>query len=97
MTANTWLNGDQNSKVQTYQKDGKWYGKLVSSDNPQAPIGRDVLMGFVKKEGDWQGKVYVVRRDKVLDGTIEPHLDKLLIEVSVGFFSKHVQWSIERK
>ncbi len=97
MTENTWLTGDQNTRVQTYQKDGKWYGKLVSSDNPQMPIGRDVLMGFVKTQGVWQGKVYVVRRDKILNGTIEPYFDKLLIEVSVGFYSKHVQWNVERK
>jgi len=97
MTENTWLTGEGNTKVQTYQKDGKWYGKLVSSDNPKAPIGKDVLMGFVKKEGVWQGKVFAVKRNEVLNGVIEPHDHKLLIEVSVGFFSRVVQWNLDRQ
>ena len=97
MTANTWLTGEQNTRVQTYQKDGKWYGKLVSSDNPKAPIGKDVLMGFVKVEGAWQGKVFALKRNEVLNGVIEPHDHKLLIEVSVGFFSKVVQWNLDRQ
>jgi len=97
MTANTWLTGEQNTRVQTYQKDGKWYGKLVSSDNPKAPIGKDVLMGFVKVEGAWQGKVFALKRNEVLNGMITPHDHKLLIEVSVGFFSKVVQWNLDRQ
>jgi len=97
MTTNTWLTGEQNTRVQTYQKDGKWYGKLVSSDNPQAPIGKDVLMAFVEVEGVWQGKVFAVKRNEILDGVIEPHDHKLLIEVSVGFFSKVVQWNLDRQ
>ena len=31
-----WNTGDQNTKIKTYQKDGKWYGKIISSDNPKA-------------------------------------------------------------
>ena len=27
-----WLTGEENTKIETYQKEGVWYGKIVSSD-----------------------------------------------------------------
>jgi len=29
MTAGTWSTGQQNTKVETYKKDGAWFGKII--------------------------------------------------------------------
>jgi len=97
LTEGVWLTGTDGSKIATYQKDGQWFGKLVASDNKDAPIGIDVLRNFTLKEGEWQGEVYSVKRDQLADATIEPGNDKLVIEVSIAFFSKTLEWHNEKQ
>jgi len=95
MTTGIWLTGEDNTKIETYQKDGMWYGKISSSDNPKAKIGKDILTGF-KKEGEkWIGKLYAAKRDKTLDAIVNPQSEQLNITVSAGFFKKQLSWKRE--
>lgn len=88
----TWLTGEDNTKIETYEKEGAWYGKIVSSDNPKAKIGLDILRGF-KQEGDtWKGKIFAAKRGKILDAKIDPAKDVLSIEASLGFMSRTLKW-----
>ena len=57
ITTGIWLTGNDGSKIETYQKDGLWFGKLVASDNENAPLGTEVLRNFSLKDGVWQGEV----------------------------------------
>jgi len=36
-----WFSGEENTKIKTYQKEGAWFGKIVSSDNPKAITVKD--------------------------------------------------------
>jgi len=90
-----WLTGEENTKIETYQKEGDWYGKIVSSDNPKAKIGNDILRGFIKEDGLWKGKLFAAKRGKILDAVIEPTKDVLNITVSAGFFTKTLEWKRE--
>lgn len=87
-----WLTGEDNTKIETYQKEGAWFGKIVSSDNPKAKIGKDILRGFKKNNGQWKGKLFAAKRGKLLDAEIKPTEEALNITVSAGFFSKQLQW-----
>lgn len=91
-----WLTGEENTKIETYQKEGAWYGKIVSSDNPKAKIGKDVLRKFKWEDGQWQGKLFAAKRGKILDAIIEPNKEMLNIKVSAGFFSKELAWKKEQ-
>ena len=87
-----WQTGVDNTVIETYQKDGAWFGKIVSSDNAKAKIGADILKDF-KEDGDtWKGQLYAAKKGKFLDAVITPAKDKLLIEVSSGMFSKSLEW-----
>ena len=92
-----WLTGDENTKIETYQKEGAWYGKIVSSDNPKAKIGNDILRAFKKEDGKWSGKLFAAKRGKILDAVIEPQKEALNITVSAGFFTKSLVWKKEGK
>jgi hypothetical protein len=92
MHQGVWLIGENGAKVKTYMKDGEWFGKLVSSDNPKAPIGTDILRHFKLVDGVWKGQLYAIKRDKLMDATIQPSNEKMEIKVSVGFFSKTLEW-----
>ena len=87
-----WLTGEENTKIETYEKEGAWYGKIVSSDNPQAKIGNDILRGFRQADGKWKGKLFAAKRGKILDAVIEPTEDDLNITVVAGFFTKTLVW-----
>jgi hypothetical protein len=92
-----WQTGEDNTKIETYQKDGEWFGKIISTDNPKAKakIGTDILRNF-KKNGDfWEGKLYSLKKKKLVDAVITPGKNKLIIEATVGFFTKEIEWSKE--
>lgn len=91
-----WLTGEENTKIETYQKEGAWYGKIVFSDNPNAKIGKDILQEFKLKDGQWQGKLFAAKRGKILDAIIESTEEALNITVSAGFFSKELAWKKEQ-
>jgi len=88
----TWATGEDNSIIQTYEKDGAWYGKIISSDNPKAKIGTNILRGF-KKEGDkWIGKLYAAKRDKIMKSEIRLIDSALNITVFAGFITRNLTW-----
>ena len=87
-----WNTGDQNTKIQTYQKDGKWYGKIISSDNPKAKKNTIILKGFQKKGDVWKGKIYAIKSGKWVDASIKPSSDALNITVYAGFITKKLKW-----
>ena len=91
-----WLTGEENTKIETYQKEGAWYGKIVSSDNPKAKIGKDILRDFKAKDGEWKGKLFAAKRGKILNAVIEPNEEVLTITVSAGFFTKTLAWKREK-
>ena len=95
ITTGIWLTGNDGSKIETYQKDGLWFGKLVASDNENAPLGTEVLRNFSLKDGVWQGEVYSIKRDQLANATIAPSDEALTIEISIAFFSKTLTWKKE--
>ena len=90
-----WLTGEENTKIETYEKEGAWYGKIVSSDNSKAKIGKDILIDFKEEDGQWKGKLFAAKRGKILDAVIEPSKEILNIRVSAGFFTKTLEWKRE--
>ena len=95
MTEAIWLTGEENTKIETYQKGGLWYGKIVSSDNPKAKIGNDILREFKLVDGVWTGKLYAAKRERMMDAMIGPKTDELDITVSAGLFKKQLSWKRE--
>ena len=92
MVTGIWLTGEENTKIETYQKDDLWYGKIVSSDNPKAKIGKDILKDFVKIDGEWKGSLYAAKKDRLLNAVIIPSEEQLNITVSAGLFKKNLSW-----
>ena len=90
-----WLTGEENTKIETYEKEGAWYGKIVASDNLKAKIGKDILRDFKEEDGHWKGKLFAAKRGKIVDAVIEPNEEVLTITVSAGFFTKTLEWKRE--
>lgn len=88
-----WQTGEDNSIVEVTETNGVATGKLVSSDNPKAVAGTEILRNFSESGGTWKGSIYAVRRDKLMDATITPSADSLAIDVNAGFISKDLTWT----
>ncbi|MGB1218006.1 MAG: DUF2147 domain-containing protein [Saprospiraceae bacterium] len=91
--AGIWSTGQDNTKVEFQQnKKGLISGKILSSDNPKAKVGKTLVKDVEYKDGEWTGKMYAPKKQKWYDATFERQQDKLEVAVSVGFFSKTMEW-----
>ncbi|MDC1067638.1 DUF2147 domain-containing protein [Candidatus Kapabacteria bacterium] len=69
----TWLTQDQDGKFEIYERDGKFFGKLVWGKNPnkldennpnpklrnRKLVGSEILTEFIFDNGEWvDGKIY---------------------------------------
>ena len=93
MEAARWWVGKHSTIVETYQKDGAWYGKIVESKDPEAPIGRDVVLNVRKVDGVWKGKFYAAMVDKALDLSVVPNGGEMKLQLKLGWFSKVLDWT----
>lgn len=89
----TWQTGEDNTLVEVTEQDGVATGKLLSSDNPKAKVGTEILQKFSLADGVWTGSIYAVKRGKVYPATIKPSADTLDITVSAGMMKKKVAWT----
>lgn len=88
-----WDIGTENTKIEILQNNNGWVGKIKSSDNEKAPIGKVILKDLKKQNEKWKGKLFIVKKQKWTDVEMIPYGSKLDLLVSTGFSSKKVQWS----
>jgi hypothetical protein len=87
-----WLTENGKAKIETYQNDGVWYGKVISSDNPKVKSGTDILKDIKQVDGEWKGKFFVAKRNRLVDAVFGPTKDKLKITIFRGSSSKTLVW-----
>jgi len=92
MVLGLWGTGEENTVIETYQKDGMWYGKIKSSDNVKAKIGKDILQDFTDVGGTWRGKLFAAKKGKLVDAEVTPSIHEMKIKVTVGMFNKKLTW-----
>lgn len=87
-----WSTGNENTTIEILLEDGEWVGKIKSSDNEKAPIGK-VILKDLEKEGDsWKGKLFVIKKQRWVNVKVSPFETKLKLLVSAGFSKKKVEW-----
>ena len=94
--AGIWNTGDQNTLVEIQEENGRYIGKVLSSDNPKMKEGTLILKDILLKKGTCEGKVYAPRRGEWYDTTLEKQNGTLKLEVSLGFFNKTIEWRAEK-
>ena len=89
----TWILGEENTQVEFQQnEEGIIDGKIMSSDNPKAKIGKIIVKEVKFKDGEWTGKIYSPKRQKWSDAILGRKQDILEVTVSAGFLSKTLKW-----
>ncbi len=87
-----WDTGNENTQVEVIEEKGKVIGKILSSDYSKAVVGSLVLKDLKRSKDSWTGQIYSAKRGKWYDVQIVPHSRLLELEISVGIFSKSVEW-----
>ena len=87
-----WETGDENTRIEIADVEGQWVGKILSSDNQKAIIGKVILKDLKQDDSGWTGRIYAARRQEWYDVEISPKENVLELEVKVGLFSKSLDW-----
>ena len=93
--AGVWNTGNDNTKVEIAEVDGVYEGKIFSSDNADAPIGKRLLKDIQLVDGEWKGKLFAAKRGEWMDAVLQEVDNQLAITVKAGWMSKTVEWSRE--
>ncbi len=87
-----YIVGEKNTIVKIEQHNSIYSGKIISSDNPKAKIGNLMVKELKHTKSAWKGKIYSPKRMEWYDAEFILKENKLNVEISVGFFSKTVEW-----
>ena len=91
-----WNTGKENTIITIHQEDGNMLGEIVSSDNPKAKPGTNLIKDL-KKDGEvWKGRLFAPKKRKWVDATFTRQGDNLNVLVKVGFSSNSVDWKLVR-
>lgn len=86
-----WKLAENNTEVDITEDGGLYQGTVVKSEATKG-IGKVILQDF-KKEGEvWKGKFYAVKRDRLVDATLEPNgQNKLSLQIKAGRMSRTLE------
>ncbi len=88
----TWNTLEDNTKIQISEQNGILIGKIKSSDNTKAQIGRLSLKDLTKNGNSWSGKIFAVKKNEWYDVEITSKKKALNLKIQVGFLHKNLTW-----
>lgn len=90
--AGVWNTGNENTKIEITETNGVYNGKIISSDNANAKVGKLLLKDIKSVGGEWKGKLYSPQKDKWYNAVLEEKGEQLLVTVKAGLMSKTIEW-----
>jgi uncharacterized protein (DUF2147 family) len=88
----TWSVPEDNTEVEISRSGDTYHGVIVKSDKEKA-IGKEILRDLKEKDGKYIGKLYAIKKDRLVDVVITPNGDQLDLKVSAGIASKIIHWT----
>ncbi len=88
-----WNTGNQNTQVKMEKHNEVFEGRIISTDSDNTKPGALIVKEVKYVKGEWVGKIYAPKRDEWYNAKFRIVDDKLTITITVGFFSKTVEWT----
>lgn len=88
----TWNTLEDNTKINIIEQKGMFFGRINSSDNPKAQVGRLILKDLVKSGNAWTGKIFAIKKNQWYDVEINSEKSTLKLKIQVGFITKNLIW-----
>jgi len=90
-----WNTGKDNTTIEITEVDGVCKGKIISSDNAKAPVGKLLLRDVKLVDGVWKGQLFAAKKKKWMDAVLAAEGEQLLVTVKAGMMSKKLKWKKE--
>ena len=90
-----WKTGKEETLIEISYSNEQLIGKIKSSKNEQAEIGKIILKNLQSEGNKWVGKIYAVKRKEWYSVKIVPQKEKLDLKIGSGLFSKTLEWKRE--
>ena len=87
-----WNTGRDNTLIDIQLEKSEWVGKIKSSDNERAVIGKIILKELNKEGKKWKGQLFVAKRQKWFDVELAPDGTTMKLVISAGFSKRNVEW-----
>jgi uncharacterized protein (DUF2147 family) len=88
-----WETGKEESIIDISLSSEQLIGKIKSSNNKKAEIGKIILKELRKEGNKWVGKIYAAKRKKWYHVEIISKEDVLELKIGSGLMSKSLQWN----
>jgi hypothetical protein len=88
-----WNSGQDNTQIEIISTTGKIY----SSDNDKATVGKLIIKELKKTENTYKGKLHLIRRNRWVDAVFVRNGNFLNVTISAGWQSKTLKWQLEKK
>jgi uncharacterized protein (DUF2147 family) len=92
-----WKTGNEETLIEISYSNEQLIGKIKSSNNEQAEIGKIILKDLQSEGNKWVGKIYAVKRKEWYSVKIVPQKEKLDLKIGSGIFSKTLEWKRESR
>lgn len=86
-----WKTGKEETLIKIFYSNEQLIGKIKSSNNEQAEIGKIILKDFESEGNKWVGKIYAVKRKKWYNVEIISKEEVLELKISFGLMSRSLQ------
>jgi hypothetical protein len=87
-----WNSGQDNTQIEIISTTGKIY----SSDNDKATVGKLIIKELKKTENTYKGKLHLIRRNRWVDAVFVRNGNYLNVTISAGWQSKTLKWQLEK-
>lgn len=87
-----WATGKDNTMVDIRATNEVLEGKIKSSNNTNAEVGKRIIKNLRENAGSYKGELYIIKIQRWVNATFSPKGEKLIVTVSSGFRSKTIEW-----
>lgn len=87
-----WKTGKEETIIEISFSSEQLMGKLKSSNNDKAELGKIILKDLRNEGSKWIGKIYAAKRKEWYNVEIISKEEVLELKISFGLLSKSLQW-----
>ncbi|PIQ48962.1 MAG: hypothetical protein COW03_07335 [Cytophagales bacterium CG12_big_fil_rev_8_21_14_0_65_40_12] len=88
-----WNTGQDNTTIEINSSTGK----IHSSNNEKATIGKLIVKDLNKIDNAYKGKLYIIKKKRWVDVEFVPNGNSLTVTISKGWQSKTLMWNLVEK
>jgi uncharacterized protein (DUF2147 family) len=87
-----WKTGKEETIIEISFSSEQLIGKIKSSNNEEAEMGKIILKALRSEGNKWVGKIYAVKRKKWYNVEIISKEEVLELKISFGLMTRSLQW-----